>query len=62
MLCYHQHGQPKGLDYIFMHDNALCHTAHIITEWMAENVLCSHHAHSPSIEDYIERTMFHQQH
>ena len=52
----------RGLDYIFMHDNASCHTAHIIPEWMAENAVqcCMWLPQSPDLNpienlwDYIE--------
>ena len=27
----------RGLDYVFMHDNAYCYKANIITDWMDEN-------------------------
>ena len=44
----------RGLDYIFMHDNASCHNAHLITDCMDGRKQCSLY--------YLASTIFRYKH
>ena len=55
----------RGLDYIFMHDNAPCHRAIVVNEWLEEHEVevSSWPAQSPDLNpienlwDYMERQL-----
>ena len=58
-------GAMRGLDYSFMHDNAPCHRAHVVSDWLEEQeiTILSWPAQSPDLNpienlwDHMERQL-----